>query len=1152
VIVPNTPSLTQSTLTATVSEMTLGNSGVVTLTLYDDYGNANPLPAPTVSDIEFVSASANGGSVTYGSITQTGSNVFTAPFTGTNIGNVAIGAKINQATISPTSSLLITRNLFSQTWDFGHQYATTRSSTSLGVVNQALSLIEAQPTPFTAGLSSSPVNSMVGVGSQVSFNAVDTYEKTLASSWTPAYSDLLAYFKLDESSSVIIDEISALSGSVSGAQTYTQTGALGSGYGIMLANSPNSVGFQFSSATFPGGNFSRSIMLWANPAALPTTTSCFHLAGAGNSTPFGLALCKVGGTQYIRTDINATEGTAGSCDYAKTLPTGSFTHLASTYDGSTIKLYINGVFANQCFKTLTTTHTATSGRIGNNFAANRAFAGGTLDDVSFWKSSLNANAVWQIYQHQSTAHNLAIKSAIMDSYSSSPWTHLQIKTDLPYGKSIPLTNETVSDYPGLVNSAGSSGDSQLNSGLAALWSMEQMTASGSGSVTDTKSSYSATPVGTVTFGKPGIIGKAVEFDGSTGYLTASSSINLGSNWTRATWVRLKSLGKQHSLIEKYDNSGTAGSFALRISSANKLQGMLWYGTTSLTCSDTASLTTYKWTHVAAVYDSTSKMLKCYVNGVMVNSVTNSGNLPTASSSQTLKLGTTGNGHVAANALNGYLDEPAIWSRSLHNKEILQLYLRGASRVYTQVRTCTTATCSDDPSGLNWKGPDNTNQTFFSEQFNTLGFDATNILGTGGANAGFFNILFSGFFGSSINTRYFQYRMVMESDDASDNKCGLGASSYCAPVLKQVSISPVHYDAASPNAVTLSNVSVSSLNAISQTLGPQGCPGGVTYNFGRLNSTTGTIQYYYFDSSVGNNVWRENNGTTSQSNSLSNLTANNALSIFSSQFGTSTINLKAFLNSNGSQPCELSSVTVTGSSGKTSLDPTPDAVILVDINQNTDTSVNLANPNVTPNFYQYYADLIQTQSGPPSAFFMDQGQTGGLSDYNMGNNLYGSSLTNGVSFNIWMYLPSGYTNNDTGYYIMNLQGSQTYIDLFVNYDTLYLVSQRNGYFRIDFEPSYTQSKVLDQWVNIGCTITANGIEVYRNGENITSLGTKSGSGFTPPETYNFLFSSFLYQGGSDGFYTPGPIQYSRMSAYKRALSDAEFKYEFDSQRSRFGL
>ena len=505
----------------------------------------------------------------------------------------------------------------------------------------------------------------------------------------------------------------------------------------------------------------------------------------------------------------------------------------------------------------------------------------------------------------------------MDGYSSSPWTHLQIKTDLPYGKSIPLTNETVSDYPGLVNSAGSSGDSQLNSGLAALWSFEQMTASGAGSVTDTKGSFNATPVGTVTFGKPGIIGNTVEFDGSTGYLTASNSINLGSNWTLATWVRLKTLGKQHSLIEKYDNSGTAGSFALRISSANKLQGMLWYGTSSLTCADTATIPSFKWTHVAAVYNSTTNTLKCYVNGVMVNSANNSGNLPTASSSQTLKLGTSGNGHAAINALNGYLDEPAIWSRSLHDKEILQLYLRGANRVYTQVRTCTTGTCSDDPYGQNWKGPDNTNQTFFSEQFNTIGFDSTNVLGTGGANAGFFNILFSSFFGSSLTPRYFQYRMVMESDDASDDKCGLGVSSYCAPVLKNVSISPLHYDPTGPNAVTLRNVSVSSLSTISQTLGTQGCPGGVTYNLGRLDSTTGLFKYYYYNGIGGSTVWSESNGTVAQSNSLSDLTAESVLNKFTTQFGTSTINLKAFLNSNGSQPCELKSVSLNGISGKVS-------------------------------------------------------------------------------------------------------------------------------------------------------------------------------------------------------------------------------------------
>jgi hypothetical protein len=75
--------------------------------------------------------------------------------------------------------------------------------------------------------------------------------------------------------------------------------------------------------------------------------------------------------------------------------------------------------------------------------------------------------------------------------------------------------------------------------------------------------------------------------------------------------------------------------------------------------------------------------------------------------------------LAQSFFSGNIDEVAIWNRTLHLEEILQLYLRGANQIKYQVRTCTNADCSDQDAfiGDGWKGPGGNYLTYFSELYN---------------------------------------------------------------------------------------------------------------------------------------------------------------------------------------------------------------------------------------------------------------------------------------------------------------------------------------------------------------------------------------------------------------------------------------------------
>jgi len=237
------------------------------------------------------------------------------------------------------------------------------------------------------------------------------------------------------------------------------------------------------------------------------------------------------------------------------------------------------------------------------------------------------------------------------------------------------------------------------------------------------------------------------------------------------------------------------------------------------------------------------------------------------------------------------------------------------------------------------------------------------------------------------------------------------------------------------------------------------------------------------------------------------------------------------------------ITVNSSSN-----PINDAVIFVDAAQKDNPAINIASPT------ELLSDAIIFQSGTPNSFIINSDQVCGLNDWGI-NFLQGATFTTGISFNIWMKLPSGYTS-DVGYEIFRAidYSNHDSVEASIYQDELNITVSKDGtegktihFFTID-----TISLFMDQWVNLGFNATSNHIDVYRNGEKITHRGITTGSGITPRATNNFTFQSFFYQGGSDGALSPGPIQYSRMSAYKRLLTPAEFQYEYNHQYSRFGL
>ena len=295
-------------------------------------------------------------------------------------------------------------------------------------------------------------------------------------------------------------------------------------------------------------------------------------------------------------------------------------------------------------------------------------------------------------------------------------------------------------------------------------------------------------------------------------------------------------------------------------------------------------------------------MSAYVDGVLKGSTTATftGNF---SSANPFILGNYTSGSYY---YNGYMDEVAIWSRSLAANEVAQLYQRGASRIKFQVQSCSTAAaCATSPG---WVGPDGTSATYFSElnnnspqmyPFNSL-FQAS--------LSGLPNLTFANYTNAPSTNRYFQYRAYFESDQA---------TTTLMPEVKSVAVGPTHYDSSSPSVVAKTGVSFNNLSSILQILGANGCSGGsgVLYNLGVGASAASATWYWY---NIGTSTWSPASGTAVTASSYAAI--NSGLSTFGSSVGTGagtapgnqTVYLQMFLSSpTGTTPCEIQSLQLMG-------------------------------------------------------------------------------------------------------------------------------------------------------------------------------------------------------------------------------------------------
>jgi hypothetical protein len=126
---------------------------------------------------------------------------------------------------------------------------------------------------------------------------------------------------------------------------------------------------------------------WVFPTAAPTTWSTVLMKEQAGTFTYTLYAGSPSGRPYGYFNGGATQTTEHGVEGPASLPLNTWTHLATTYDGSRLRLYVNGVeVASAAF----TGSIATSGgafRIGGNSIWGEFFEG-FIDEIRIYDRAL--------------------------------------------------------------------------------------------------------------------------------------------------------------------------------------------------------------------------------------------------------------------------------------------------------------------------------------------------------------------------------------------------------------------------------------------------------------------------------------------------------------------------------------------------------------------------------------------------------------------------------------------------------------------------------------------------------------------------------------------------------------------------------------------
>ena len=362
---------------------------------------------------------------------------------------------------------------------------------------------------------------------------------------------------------------------------------------------------------------------------------------SGTNRSFALNLETSGAGSAIRFAVfNSSGAVVQSYINSSDWSTGSWYNVSGTYDGTNVKLYLDGVLKDTVALTGTVRNASQSFRIG--VYGSSSYFDGEISNVQIFNTALTTTNVASLYNNGTPLSDMSSFTSLVSWYKLNNTT-----TGIEDAKgSNNGTNNGATEYPGFVNTLVGDSSAMTQANLVQ-------------SDLQTVAPYSK---------------YAMNFDGINDKFNLNSTVNLSNSWSVGFWFKTPATTSNNMTVFRGNATNNEGDwsffryFGVHYNKSARFSTKLTSGGTSSWAALTPDILDNLWHNLVITYNYSTSEYKVYLDG----NVSFSG-IYNTSTGNTFTI-------IGSNEANwcwlGQLSNVSVWNAALTSSQATEIYNEG--------------------------------------------------------------------------------------------------------------------------------------------------------------------------------------------------------------------------------------------------------------------------------------------------------------------------------------------------------------------------------------------------------------------------------------------------------------------------------------------